>query len=357
MSELLQSDIRNRAHIVRLLSDIKDAEPFADFDDNPFSDCRYSNLHLGNCPGLKQNLCLTDIRTCFFAVFRIMRPENKPPFIQYYLQKSADNRLYFPMILPSHLNFPEEVLAGMNKKTINTIETAIDNTLVNMGYFVDDRSRGIYYSLYEAKNYSLTKPDNDLASDTTSFIWVTPKEIMEKRIFNLVIEPDVIKYVSQVSEGACQLYDKGNFIPSPEIAYIGGTSAIINEVINGGYSNRGDKEIFIGNSLLGLLTAFFVVTKNDGIMEIGTDRKIGNILRLAYWKDTTTFKQNIFILKDEHYEEFNEVVLYNINVSDSVLLSKHVGRLLYRENRITHLDAETFIKTNKAWNSKLIIFD
>ena len=354
MSELLQSDIRNRADIVRLLSNIKDAEPFAEFDDNPFSDCRYSNLHLGNCPGLKQNLRLTDIHVCYFAVFRIMRPENKPPFIQYYLQKNTDNRLFFPTLLPTHFNFPEEVLACMKRKVLDTINC----TLINIGHFIDDEERGIYYSLYEARNYHLFHdPDNELLSDTTSFVWVTPKEIMEKRIFNMNIEPEVVKYVSEISEGACRLYDKGKFIPAPEIAYIGGTSVIINEVINGAYSSNSNKEIFIGNSLLGLLTAFFVVTKDNGIIEIGTDRKVGNILRLAYWKDETSFKQNIFILKDEHCEELNEVVLYNINISDSVLLSKHVGRLLYRENRISHLDAETFIKTNKAWNSKLIIFD
>lgn len=348
MSELLNSDIKNKEHIVRLALSLNDNDPFAEFNTDSYINENYSKLHLGECPNLKQDIDTSIITTCYSVIFCINKPTKGNPFIQYYVQKTPYNTLMFPIMKPEYLDNDIELdIIG------NNILNKTNNTIIKLGYFPYDVKNGVYYSFYEVRKDNYFNYNEDLI-DNSNF-WVTPKEIMNNFLFNISFEKHVVDFIS-IGEGASRLYSKGEFIPSPEIAYIGNTDDFINNLITNTYSIEDKENILIGDLNVGILGCLFNITNKNGKIRINTNIKNGSLLRLAYWTKESIVKPKTYLIKDSIDKNF-ELNFYNINLNDCEILSRHYGRIIDNENTLKHIQLKTFLNIIKSKKCNLFIFE
>lgn len=387
MSQLLKSDIKNQEHIVRLAKDLKDIEPFAEFDNNPFADNDYSSLHLGECPNLELTVPKKNIKKCFTAIFRIARPNIGKPFIQYFVEKTPYNTYSFPLISPELIDTHDETCI-----ILDNILNSTCNSLIKIGYFPYNQE-GYYYSFYEAREDDLIYGSNDLI-ENTHYIWLTPKEIIEKEFLSRKIENIVYDFVAFYSEGACRLYNKGEFITSPDIYYVGGNDDLIELVITRKYSEDDKSKLFIGDAIIGIISTFFNINSVNNKLRISNKMKNGSLIRIAHWSNkpiakkvyliknnsgdrnaattTTTVTDNTTISNDTNYtndvdsdyinsieynlNKNNNLTFYNIDIDNCEILSKHSGIIISRGNSFD-VDASMFIDILKNKTSNLFIFE
>jgi hypothetical protein len=292
MSLLLNSDISNRKYNVRFAK--TEAQNESQIQTLHNNSCDYlvekdkdlfdNNLHLGECPSLIQNINKSKVKVCYIAIFRIKKSKKGKPFIQYNVEKTSFGSLIFPNILPELLDSEYEL-----KYIENTILDNINYSISKIGYFPYHVKRGIYYGFYEAKvkNTIDNSTDNYAFLELTNNYWITPKEIINDDFLNNNIEKPVYDFINDFGEGASRLYNKGNFIPSPEIVYIGASNYLTNLLISKLYSYRDKSNLIIGDIKLGLLSTFFDINNKSETLEISSKIRNGNILRLAFWNSDT----------------------------------------------------------------------
>jgi hypothetical protein len=347
MSQLLKSDIKNKEHIVRLALSLDDNDPFAEFNTDSYINDNYSKLHLGECPSLKQHIDNSIIKTCYSVIFFINRPKKGKPFIQYYVEKTPYNTLMFPIIKPEHLNNDIELdIIG------DDILNKSNNTIIKLGYFPYDVKNGIYYSFYEVRKDNYFNYDEELIDNN---FWITPKEIMNKYLFNISFEKHVEDFIT-IGEGASRLYIKGEFIPSPEIVYIGNTDDFVNNLITNNFSIEDKKNILIGDLNVGILGCLFNIINKDGKIRINSNIKNGSLLRLAYWTKESIIKSKTYLIKDSIDKNFN-LNFYDVNLDDCEILSRHYGRIIDNEITLKHIHLKTFLEILKSKKSNLFIFE
>lgn len=366
MSLLLNSDISNRKYNVQFAeTESRNEAQFQTLHNNSCEDLVGkdkdlfdNNLHLGECPSLIQNINKSKVKVCYIAIFRIKKSTKGKPFIQYNVEKTSIGSLIFPNILPELLDSEHEL-----KYIENTILDNVNYSISKVGYFPYDVESGTYYGFYEAKVKNTIDETIDNSTDTNAFLeltnnyWITPKEIINDDFLNNNIEKPVYDFINEFGEGASRLYNKGNFIPSPEIVYIGASNYLTNLLISKLYNYHDKSNLIIGDIKLGLLSAFFNINNKNETLEISSKIRNGNILRLAFWNSDTIIPSTTYSINDIANDIANDLNVYNIDIDDCEILSKHCGKLIHHENKLLHIDFITFLEMIKSKNANLFIFE